>query len=89
MWHAPTCPITQDMYQMLDPCFVGLIFSVFNSDGSSHTNKVQVGEITTHITTMYPDHKGCPSGFHVKSCVPPIWITVGGVEINKVINGAR
>lgn len=30
---------TQQMYQTMDPCFVGLIFSVFSGDKSTMVNK--------------------------------------------------
>ena len=41
----PLPPLTsqQAMYQMLDEHFVGLIFSVFNSEASSKAGRVQVG----------------------------------------------
>lgn len=36
------CTPLQAMYQMLDPGFVGLIFSVFNVDSTSKTGQIQV-----------------------------------------------
>lgn len=33
---------TQGMYQTMDPFFVGLIFSVFQSDSRLNTNQLQV-----------------------------------------------
>lgn len=42
---SPLCPPllhTQALYQMLDPCFVGLILSVFNSEAGGSGQRVQV-----------------------------------------------
>lgn len=42
VWPSHVDVRTQAMYQMMDPGFVGLIFSVFNEDKNSKQNKIQV-----------------------------------------------
>ncbi|XP_060559396.1 lys-63-specific deubiquitinase BRCC36-like [Ruditapes philippinarum] len=42
VWPSHVDVRTQAMYQMMDPGFVGLIFSVFNQDKNTKQNRVQV-----------------------------------------------
>ncbi|ESP04837.1 hypothetical protein LOTGIDRAFT_177712 [Lottia gigantea] len=42
VWPSHVDVQTQAMYQMLDDCFIGLIFSVFNEDKNSKQNRVQL-----------------------------------------------
>ena len=63
----------QAMYQLLDEHFIGLIFSVFNSDAASKAGRVQVGAFQTLrqgliVHTLCPYIQTTHADMHVIAC---------------------